>query len=178
MIGNVVFYDGREYVIISDVIKDKDDLEEKMNYQKILIGSFFKKGSLSEHLRALPYGLAEKNHYTILKFSLIEEGDIVFEAYREYDDVFYKFKHKLISIPDDMESIEEAIQINEEIAVFKEAERLLSFLSLSLLAGFFGIFGGVIGYILARKQTKKRRIALLLLGFLSTVAWYMIQYII
>lgn len=182
LVGDVIKRTRKEYVLITDIISNVEDLDEKIDGSKIVVGSFFHGVSLEYHIDELPYGMTERSYYIILKYDISKNyEDIEFETYKLYtvdsSDKAYKVNHKFVPLSSGSDVIDDEIRVNEEIAIFREAERSLSYLMLSIFAAFFGVFGGVLGYLLSKKQTTKRRFLLLIIGCLSTIVWFALPHL-
>lgn len=181
LIGDVLSYRGQEYVVITDIVRNIDELDEKIGEFEIVVGSFFQGGDIEELIEELPYGLTNKKYYTAIIYNAASDyDDIFFEVYRKFKKGssinYYKTRFKFVSLPIGGDLMEEKLHINKELSTFREAERLLRYISLSIFAAIFGVFGGIIGYILSKNQTKSRRLILVVIGIISTIVWLILPY--
>ncbi len=178
LVGDVITYENREYVCILNTIEKIEEMEDKIDDSRIVVGSYITQGNVEYHLDELPIGLADRSYYCVVKANSIpNEHDVDLEVFKSNEGDFSKVRFGMVSIPTEERRAEEEINIQEELAIFRHTERLLNFVLLAILSGIFGIFGGLVGFYLSEEQPVKRRVSLLLIGILSTVIWFSIPYL-
>jgi len=178
LVGDLREYEQQRYVLITDAITTVDEIDEKIDDSKMIVGSYFQEGTLDEHLSKLPYGLEKKNYYTLMRCSLSKESEeIDFEVFISGEEGYSEVDFRIFPLSKLERELDDEIYIQEEMAVFRQSEKLLSFLLLSAVAIFFGVFGGILGFLLSADQVKERRISLLLIGIISSLVWFILPYI-
>lgn len=173
LVGDVFWEEGLEYIVVTDLIQDIDEMVEKVDDTRLVVGSFFHGDSLEEHIDDLPYGLSEKSYFTVLRASAPEEEkgyEMEFEAYKVEDNSPREVSHKFTYLVEE-EEIDDPIYIQREMSLFRQSEKMLSFLFLGVFASLFGIFGGIAGFLLSKDFSQKKRLFLLGIGVVSTFFW-------
>ena len=172
LIGELFLHQGKEYALVTKVIQDVQHIDVATKGAMILGWYYEGTGAPQEQPHTkLEERMLDQPHHFVFQVDLTT-GSV--QAFQPDAGVYSPIIYRTVDDYYSMDTFDDMALIHEELSEIEGTKVFMNRMILTSLTLLFGLFGGVMSFIVSDERKMALRAVYIVFGAISTVFWLML----